>query len=92
MNSKIIPLDNRLVLKPIKIEDKTSSEIILPEQDHSTDRVIPGEVVSIGANINIPVELGMKVMYYRHGGVEIKIDDTIYVVCRQEEILAILED
>lgn len=92
MNSKIMPLNNRLVLKPIDIEDKTSSGIILPGQDHSNDRVLPGEVIDVGSSICIPVEPGMKVLYYKHGGVEIKIDDVIYVVCRQEEILATLED
>ena len=45
-----------------------------------------------GKEVKMHVEVGQKVIYSRYAGSEVKLDGQEYIVVRQNDILAIVED
>jgi len=93
---KIRPLADRVVIKKVEAEEKTTSGIILPgsakEQPQMAQviEVGPGGFVD-GNEIKMEVEVGDKVIYSKYAGNEVKIDSEEYIILRQSDILAVIE-
>ncbi|MEG0181277.1 MAG: co-chaperone GroES [Terrisporobacter sp.] len=93
---KIRPLADRVVIKKVEAEEKTTSGIILPgsakEQPQMAEviEVGPGGVVD-GNEIKMEVTIGDKVIYSKYAGNEVKIDGEEYIILRQSDILAVIE-
>lgn len=95
---KVIPLGDRVLLKPIVNDNKKSiSGIIMPE---TIDKEKPetGKVVAVGEGkiddgkrIPISVQVGQTVMFSKYGYDEIKIDDEEYYIVKEDSILAIIK-
>jgi len=88
MNIK--PLGERIVVKPLKQEDKTEGGIYLPETA-SKERPQKGEVMAVGPDFE-GVKKGDTVIFAKYGGTEVKIDDEEYLVLGEDDVLALLED
>ena len=94
---KLKPLGDRGVLKKAEFEETTKSGIILPGQAKEKPQyaevieVGPGAVVD-GKLVPMEVKVGDKVIYQKFAGSEIKLEDTEYIVIKQDGILAIIED
>lgn len=86
MNIK--PIGERLLVKPLKIEEKTSTGIILPGNENKTNPNM-GEVVALGAITDISV--GDTVVYKKFSGTEIKDSEEKYLIVEKEDILALLK-
>ncbi|WP_321329815.1 co-chaperone GroES [uncultured Ilyobacter sp.] len=86
MNIK--PIGKRLLVKPLKMEEKTSSGIILPGSENKT---VPnmGEVVAIGAVDEI--KTGEKIVYKKFSGTEITDSEEKYLILEMEDVLAVAE-
>ncbi len=86
MNIK--PIGKRLLVKPLKMEEKTSSGIILPGSENKT---IPnkGEVIALGDTNEI--KLGEKVIYKKFSGTEIVDYEEKYLILEIEDVLAVTE-
>lgn len=84
----IKPIGKRLLVKPLKMEEKTTSGIILPD---SANKELPnmGEVVAIGSVEE--VKLGEKVVFKRYSGTEIKDSEQKYLILDIEDVLAVAE-
>lgn len=96
---KIVPVADRVVLKPIKKDEKTTSAgIILTSK--SEEKPQTAEVIAVGPGGKIDgndvvmyVKEGQKVIFSKYAGTEVKIDDDEeYTIVRQSDILAIIED
>lgn len=93
---KIKPLADRVVIKKVEAEEKTTSGIILPgsaKEQPQIAQVIevgPGEMVD-GKHIPMEVKVNAKVIYQKYAGTEVKIDNQEYTILRQSDILAIVE-
>lgn len=94
----IQPLGDRVVIKPVKAEEKTRGGIILP--DTAKEKPQEGEVVAVGKgkileNGNVvPLELkaGDRVLYGKYSGNEIRTaDEEDLLIMREEDILAIIK-
>ena len=94
---KLKPLGDRVVLKQAEVEETTKSGIILPGQAKEKPQyaevieVGPGAVVD-GKLVPMEVKVGDKVIYQKFAGSGIKLEDTEYIVIKQDGILAIIED
>lgn len=94
MNIK--PLGNRVVLKRLEAEEKTTSGIILTgaskERPQEAEVVAagPGEMVE-GKRIPLEVKVGDKVLYSKYAGSEVKVAGEEYTIVKEEDILAIVE-
>ena len=94
---KLKPLADRVVLKTVEAEETTKSGIILTgaaKEKPSIAEVIevgPGGMVD-GKEVVMTVKPGDKVITSKYSGTEVKCDSEEYVVVRQADILAIVEE
>ena len=95
MNLK--PLGDRVVIKMVEAEETTKSGIILAgsakEKPQMAEVVAVGPGGSVdGKEITIEVQVGDKVITNKYAGTEVKLDGCEYIVLRQADILAKVED
>jgi chaperonin GroES len=94
MNVK--PLEDRVVVKPMDAEQKTSGGIIIP--DNAKEKPQKGEVIAIGPGkvndkgqkIEMTLKKGDKILYGKYSGSEITIDGKEYLIVRESDVLAII--
>ena len=94
---KIIPLFDRVVIKPEIQTSTTKSGIVLPSTSQERPQV--GIITAIGSGIDIDsnsvgmqVRVGDKVLFNKFAGSEIKINDESLIVLRQIDLIAIMEE
>ena len=94
---KLSPLGDKVVLKQLEAEETTASGIVLPgnaqekPQQAEVIAVGPGGVVD-GKEVKMQVSVGDKVIYSKCAGTEVKLGDDEFIVVRQNDIVAIVED
>jgi len=94
---KIRPLQDRILVQPIKEKAVRKGGIIIP--DSAKEKPIEGRVKAIGAGkvgddgkrVKLDVKVGDKVLYSKYGGTEIKIDDEDFLLMREDDVLGIVE-
>jgi len=96
---KIKPLADHILIEPMPEEQKTKSGILLPEtaekerpEQGKVIAVGPGRKTSSGKIIPLEVKEGQRVLFTKYGPNEIKIDNKEYLIAKEEDILAIIED
>ena len=88
---KILPLSDRVMILPIRVEDKTSFGLIIP--DVAKEKPQKGTVVAVGPGKKdepMTVKVGEEVLYGKYAGTEINIDSITYLIMRESDIVAIL--
>ena len=98
---KLVPLEDRVVLKQLEAETTTASGIVIPGADKEKPQqaevlaVGPGKTTDDGKLLPMNVKVGDKVVFSKYSGTEVKLsdkeDDKVTIV-RQSDILAIIED
>jgi len=85
-NLKIQPLQDFVMLEPVKAEDVTKGGIVLPE----SARKLPAEgiVVAKAADACDEVALGDRVIYKEYSGSEIKLEGDSYRLVPSGDLLA----
>jgi chaperonin GroES len=96
---KIIPCADNVLIESVKSEEKTKSGIILPasaEKERPEQGVVvaigPGKKNKEGAVIPLSIKPGQKVLFSKYGPNEIKVDGKEYLIAKEDDILAIIED
>ena len=90
---KLVPLADRVVLKQLEAETKTKTGIILTSS--AQEKPQEAEVVAVGPgteDVKMEVSVGQKVIYSKYAGTEVKLDGEEYIIVRQNDILAVVED
>jgi chaperonin GroES len=95
---KFRPLHDRVVVKRIDAEEKTSGGIIIP--DTAKEKPQTGEVVAVGPGgrdengklIPIDVKAGDKVLFGKWSGTEVKLDGVEYLIMKESDIMGVLDD
>ena len=96
MNLK--PLGDRLVVLPIEQSDQTTSGLFLPEtakEKPQQGKVVaagPGSRKENGDRIPMDVKTDDTVLYAKYGGTTIKLDGKEYLILRETDVLAIVEN
>ena len=93
----IRPLQDRVILKRVKEEEKTKGGIIIP--DTAKEKPVEGEVVAVGnGKVNddgtvtkLAVKVGDRVLFGKYSGTEVKLDGEERLIVREDDILAVLE-
>ena len=94
---KLKPLDDRIVIKQLEAEEKTTGGIILPDtakEKPQIGKVIeigPGKLLDNGKRAKMSVKKKDEVIYARYGGNEVEIDGEKYVILRESDIHGIVE-
>ncbi|APJ04321.1 co-chaperone GroES [Silvanigrella aquatica] len=97
MSKSIRPLNDRILLKRIEAEQKTSGGILIP--DNAKEKPIEGKVIAVGngkvlengSRVVPSIKTGDKVLFGKWSGNEVKIDGEEYLLIKEEEILAVVE-
>jgi chaperonin GroES len=94
MSTKLQPLGDRIVVKPVEKEEVTKGGIVLPDtarerpQEGKVLAVGPGKMTDDGKRVPMDVKVGDIVLYAKYGGTEIKEEDEELIILRESDILA----
>ena len=92
--SKLVPLHDRIVIRPVVQEEVLSSGIVIPDtakekpQQGTAIAVGPGRLDDNGKRILMDVRVGDRVLYAKYTGQEIKIDREELIVIQEKDVLA----
>jgi chaperonin GroES len=94
MATKLQPLADRVVIKPMPREDTTKGGIILP--DTAKEKPMEGKVLAVGPGtltdegkrVPLDIKVGDTVVYAKYAGTEIKEDGEDLIILRESDILA----
>ncbi|HEY8425397.1 MAG TPA: co-chaperone GroES [Limnochordales bacterium] len=85
----IKPLDDRVLVRPVKPEERTRGGIILP--DTAQEKSQEGEVIAVGDDESIKVKPGDRVVFAKYSGTEVKIDGVEHLIVNRSDLLAVIE-
>ena len=91
------PLEDRILVKPIEAESKTTSGLYLPEsakEKPMQGKVVavgPGKLLDNGERIKPGVKKGDTVVYGKYSGTEIEIKNQTHLIVRESELLGLVE-
>ena len=94
---KIRPLHDRVLVKRLAPEDKTSGGLFIP--DTAKEKPLEALVISVGngkvlesGDIQpLSVKAGDKVLIGKYSGSEVKLDGKDHIILREDDVLGILE-
>jgi len=95
---KLQPLADRVVVKALANEEMTKSGIVLPGT--AKEKPQEGEVLAVGLGklgddgkrIPLEVKVNDRIVFSKYGGTEIKIDGEEYLILKESDILAIVNN
>ena len=94
---KLVPLGDKVVLKQLVAEETTKSGIVLPGQ--AKEKPQQAEVVAVGPGgmvdgkeVVMQVKVGDKVIYSKYAGTEVKLEDEEFIIVKQNDIVAVVEE
>jgi chaperonin GroES len=94
--SNIRPLQDRIILKRVKEEEKSKGGIIIP--DTAKEKPAEGEVIAVGNGKvlddgtvrKLDVKVGDRVLFGKYSGTEVKLDGEERLIVREEDILGVI--
>jgi chaperonin GroES len=95
-NLAVQPLGDRVFIKVLIPEDKTTGGIFLPDGAQEKPQV--GEITAMGSGKfskdgsrqALDVKVGDQVLYSKYAGTEIKLGNEAYILVAEKDILAIV--
>ena len=91
------PLGDRVLLQRIEEAEEIKGGIIIPDsakekpQEAKVVALGTGAVDKDGKKIPFSVKVGDKVLVGKYAGTEVMLNEEIYLLLREEEILAVVE-
>jgi chaperonin GroES len=94
---KFRPLHDRVVVRRVEEDTKTSGGIIIP--DTAKEKPMQGEIVAVGPGardetgkvVPLDVKPGDRVLFGKWSGTEVKIDGQDLLIMKESDILGVLE-
>ena len=94
---KFRPLHDRVIVKRVEEEEKTSGGIIIP--DAAKEKPQQGKVIAVGKGKilengkvrPLAVKKGDRILFGKYAGTDIKIDGEEHLIMREDDILAIIK-
>ncbi len=94
---KFRPLHDRVVIRRIEAEEKTSGGIMIP--DTAKEKPIEGEVIAVGPGarneqgqiVALDVKEGDRILFGKWSGTEVKIDGEELLIMKESDIMGVVE-
>ncbi len=91
------PLHDRILVRRIEAEQKTSGGIIIP--DTAKEKPQEGEVIAVGPGtrddsgnlIALDVKAGDRILFGKWSGTEIKLDGEDLLIMKESDVLGVIE-
>ena len=95
---KFRPLHDRVVVKRIDAEEKTTGGIIIP--DTAKEKPSQGDIIAVGPGgrdeagklVPLDVQVGNRVLFGKWSGTEVKVDGVEYLIMKESDIMGVLEE
>jgi len=95
---KVQPLNDRVLVKRTEELQVTKGGIYIP--DSAKEKPIEGKIVAVGpgkmsdsgTRMSLQVKEGDRVLFGKYAGTDIKIEGEDYLMMREEDILAVIEE
>jgi chaperonin GroES len=92
------PLHDRILIERIEEKEQIKGGIIIP--DSAKEKPQEGKVVAVGngkrlengTTVPLDVKAGDRILFGKYAGSEIKVEDNEYLILREDEVLAVIED
>ncbi len=88
---KLTPIGERVILKPVKAEERTKSGIYLPEGSEEKKQGIVQEVGTLKDGSRIPLHHGDKVLYAGYLNEEFEYNNEKFIIVEYKDIIAKIE-
>ena len=93
---KLIPLGDKVVVRPVEAEEITAGGIVLP--DAAQEKPRQGKVLSVGdgrlnqdgSRSEHEVTAGDRVLYSQYSGTEVAVDGESLLIMSENDILAVV--
>ena len=94
---KFRPLHDRVVIRRVNAEEKTSGGIIIP--DTAQEKPMQGEVIAVGPGarneqgqvVALEVKAGDRILFGKWSGTEVKLDGQELLIMKESDIMGIIE-
>lgn len=94
-NVSVTPLNDRILVKRVREEEKTAGGIYIP--DSAKEKPQKGEIVAAGKGktveggkkIPLEVKTGDTILFGKYSGTELKLDGQEYLMMKEEDVLGI---
>jgi chaperonin GroES len=94
---KFRPLHDRVVIRRLDAEEKTSGGIIIP--DTAQEKPMEGEVIAAGPGgrneqgqiVALEVKAGDRILFGKWSGTEVKLDGEELLIMKESDIMGIVE-
>jgi chaperonin GroES len=95
---KFRPLQDRVLLRRVDQEEKTTGGIIIP--DTAKEKPMQGEVIAVGPGARdesgklqpLDVKPGDRVLFGKWSGTEVKIDGEELLIMKESDVMGVIED
>jgi chaperonin GroES len=94
---KIRPLQDRIVVRRVKEDEKTKGGLFIPDsaKEKPVEAMVlavgNGKILEDGTVRKLDVKAGDRVLFGKYTGSEVKIDGEDALILREDDILGILE-
>ncbi|MDI1477708.1 MULTISPECIES: co-chaperone GroES [Polyangium] len=97
MATKIRPLQDRVIVKRLKEEERTKGGLYIP--DSAKEKPVEGTVLAVGNGKvledgtvrKLDVKEGDRVLFGKYSGTEVKLDGEEHLILREDDILGVIE-
>lgn len=95
--AKFRPLYDRVLVKRVESEARTTSGLFIPEtakekpQQALVVAIGTGRLTDGGETVALVVKAGDRVLFGKYAGDEIKLDGEDHIILRESDILAVIE-
>ena len=94
---KFRPLHDRVVVRRVEQDEKTSGGIIIP--DTAKEKPMEGEVIAVGPGARgddgvihaLDVKAGDRILFGKWSGTEVKLDGEELIIMKESDIMGIIE-
>jgi chaperonin GroES len=95
---KFRPLHDRVVVRRLAAEEKSSGGIIIP--DTAQEKPMEGEVVAAGPGardekgqiVELMVKAGDRVLFGKWSGTEVKLDGEELLIMKESDLMGVIDD
>ena len=95
---KVTPLHDRIIVSRIEEGEQKVGGIIIP--DTAKEKPQQGKVIAAGNGkrledgtvVALDVKPGDRILFGKYSGSEIRLEENEYLILREDEILAVIED
>ncbi|RUU80518.1 co-chaperone GroES [Mesorhizobium sp. M7A.F.Ca.MR.362.00.0.0] len=92
------PLHDRILVRRLEAEEKTSGGIIIP--DTAKEKPQEGEVLAVGPGarddsgklVELDVKVGDRILFGKWSGTEIKLDGEDLLIMKESDVMGVIDE